>query len=74
MTTNRQPIKAIENDLVTILEFVRVAVKAFPVEADRILGFMDLSDDAFEEAYLALGDAIGFDFEDEGQDDGEEED
>lgn len=68
MTTNRQPIKAIESDLVTVLEFVRVAVKKFPGAVDEILRHMDLSDDAFEEAYLALGDAIGFDFEDEGAD------
>lgn len=68
MTTNRQPIKAIESDLVTILEFVRVAVKKVPKTVDEILSHMDLSDDAFEEAYLALGDAIGFAFEDEGAD------
>lgn len=68
MPKTNQPIKTIESDLVTILEFVRVAVKAFPVEADRILSFMDLADDAFEEAYLALGDAVEFDFEDEGED------
>ena len=68
MTTNRQPIKAIESDLVTVLEFVRVAVKEFPGAVAEILSYMDLSDDAFKEANLALGGAIGFDFEDEGAD------
>lgn len=72
MPNNRAPIKAIESDLITVLEFVRVATRKFPRATDELLSHMDLSDDAFEEAYLALGDAIGFDFEDEGHDDGEE--
>ena len=66
MPNNRAPIKAIESDLISILEFVRVAVKEFPEATDQILTHMDLADDAFEEAYLALGDAINFKFENEG--------
>lgn len=64
-----QPIKVIEDDLITVLEFVRVATRRFPNATDEILTQMDLSDDAFEEAYLALGDAVDFDFEDDGEDD-----
>lgn len=71
--TNR-PIKSIEGDLITVLEFIRVAVKEFPAATDQILTHMDLADDAFEEAYLALGDDVDFVFEDDGEGDyGEEE-
>lgn len=66
-----RPIKAVEGDLITILEFVRVAVKQFPKATDMILSHMDLSDEAFKDAYVVLASAIDFDFEDEGADDKE---
>lgn len=68
-----QPIKAIKDDLITVLEFIRVAVQEFPRATDGILTHMDLSDDAFSEAYLALGDAVDFDFEDNGEDEDADE-
>lgn len=73
MPKTNQPIKAIESDLITILEFIRVAEEQFPVETDKILSLMDLSDEAFSDAYIAIGEAIGFDFEDEGEDEDDDE-
>lgn len=68
-----RPIKAVESDLITILEFVRVAVKKFPKATDRILSHMDLSDEAFKDAYVMLASTIDFDFEDDGGDDGSDD-
>lgn len=68
-----RPIRSIESDLITILEFIRVAVKEFSNTTDQILTHMDLSDDAFEESYLALGDAVDFVFEDDGEDEDDDD-
>lgn len=68
-----RPIKSIESDLITVLEFIRVAVNEFPAAADQILTHMDLANDAFEEAYLAVGDSVDFVFEDDGENDYGEE-
>lgn len=64
--TNRA-INTIESDLISVLEFIRVAVQEFPAATDQILTHMDLADDAFEEAYLALGDAVDFVFEEDAE-------
>ncbi len=62
----RQPISSVESPLITALEFVRVALAQYPDTADKILTYMDLSDEAFQEDMKTLGEAIGFDFNDDG--------
>jgi hypothetical protein len=64
-----QPIKIIKNDLITILEFIRVAVTEFPKATDHILTHMDLSDEAFKETYVMVASAVDFDFDDDGDND-----
>lgn len=66
----RQPISSVESPLITALEFVRVALAQYPNTADKVLTYMDLSDEAFQEDMKTLGDAIGFDFNDSGETDG----
>lgn len=58
----RQPISSIESELITALEFVRVASTYYIEETDRILTEMDLNDESFREDMKKLGDAVGFDF------------
>lgn len=65
---NKRPISDFESELLTVLEFARVASKQFAKTADKILSEMDLSDEAFHEDIKTLGDVIGFDFEDDGTD------
>lgn len=63
------PIDAFKDELVTILEFIRVAQKGFPSTTDKILTHMDLSDEAFLEAANTLAAEVSFDFDDDGTDD-----
>ncbi len=63
-TKTRLPISSIESELITILEFVRVALKHFPKATDRILTHMDLADEAFVDELRPVCDAVGFDFTD----------
>lgn len=72
MANTRSPISAIESDLIEVLEFVRVAVSAFPKATDRILTVMDLSDEAFREAIDSVCAAVDFDFNDNGEDDNDD--
>jgi hypothetical protein len=62
------PIDHFSDELVTLLEFVRVAVKGFPKTTDKILTHMDLSDEAFMEAVNALAAEVSFDFDEEPDD------
>ena len=66
------PIDHFSDELVTLLEFVRVAVKGFPKTTDKILTHMDLSDEAFMEAVNALGAEVSFDFDEEPDDEEDE--
>lgn len=63
-TKNRLPISSIESELITILEFARVAFMELPSAKNDILDRMDLSDEAFKEAFIAVADTIGFDIND----------
>lgn len=63
-TKTRMPISFIESELITLLEFARVAFKELPSAKNDILDRMDLSDEAFKEAFIAVADTIGFDFND----------
>lgn len=69
MTTkvDRRPISAFTSELLTTLEFIRVAQTRYPKATDMILSHMDLADAAFLEDIKALGDAVGFDFNDNGK-------
>lgn len=69
MTTkvDRRPISSFTSELLTALEFIRVAQTRYPKATDMILSNMDLSDEAFREDIKTLGDAIGFDFNDNGE-------
>lgn len=58
-----QPISSIESELVTALEFVRVASTYYLGTTDKILTAMDLNDEAFQEDMKKLGDAVDFDFD-----------
>lgn len=59
----RQPISSIESELITALEFVRVASTYYLETTDKILTAMDLNDEAFHEDMKKLGDAVEFDFD-----------
>lgn len=59
----RLPIDSFENEIVTLLEFVRVAVKEFPRATDSILSHMDLSDEGFMEDVDVLCAQVDFDFD-----------
>lgn len=59
----RQPISSIESELITALEFVRVASTYYLETTDKILTAMDLNDEAFHEDMKKLGDSVGFDFD-----------
>jgi hypothetical protein len=61
-------IETVKSELITLLEFVRVAVKGFPKTTDRILDHMDLNDDAFMEEIQTLCDQVDFDFDEEPED------
>jgi hypothetical protein len=63
---NKRPISEFESELLTALEFVRTALAHYPKATDRILTDMDVSDEAFREDIKILGDAIGFDLDDDG--------
>jgi hypothetical protein len=67
-----RPIDHFSDELVTMLEFVRVAVKGFPKTTDKILTHMDLSDEAFMEAVNALAAEVSFDFDEEPDDEDDE--
>jgi hypothetical protein len=62
------PISSFSAELITLLEFARVAVKEFPRAADKILDHMDLSDEAFLEDVQTLCKQVEFNF-DEDEDD-----
>mgnify|MGYP003341360303 CR=1 FL=1 len=59
----RLPIKAVKSELVTLLEFVRVAVTEFPKTTDKILDQLDLNDEAFMEEIQTLCRQVDFDFD-----------
>lgn len=63
-----RPIDHFSDELVTLLEFIRVTVKSFPKTTDKILTHMDLSDAAFMEAVNALAAEVSFDFDEEPDD------
>ena len=67
-----RPIDYFTDELVTILEFLRVAVKGFPKTTDKILTHMDLSDEAFMEAVNTLAAEVSFDFDEEPDDEDDE--
>jgi len=69
MPKTNQPIKAIESELITALEFIRVARAECPKATDKILSRMDLSDEAFDEELAAIAAVVDFDFDDDGGDD-----
>jgi hypothetical protein len=60
-----KPIDHFSSELVTLLEFVRVAMKGFPKTTDKILTHMDLADEAFMEDINALAAEVSFDFDEE---------
>jgi hypothetical protein len=69
MTTTKidmRPISSFAGELITALEFIRVAQTHYPKATDMILNNMDLADEAFLTDIKTLGDAIGFDFNDDG--------
>jgi hypothetical protein len=63
---NKRPISEFESELLTALEFVRTALAHYPKATDRILTDMDVSDEAFLEDIKMIGNAIGFDIDDDG--------
>jgi hypothetical protein len=65
-TKNKRPISEFESELLTALEFVRTALAHYPKATDRILTDMDVSDEAFLEDIKMIGNAIGFDIDDDG--------
>lgn len=69
MPKTNQPIKTIESELITLLEFVRISRAECPKATDKILTRMDLSDEAFDEELAVIGAAVDFDFDDDGGDD-----
>jgi hypothetical protein len=64
-----RPIDHFSDELVTLLEFIRVAVKGFPKTTDKILTHLDLSDEAFMEAVNVIAAEVSFDFDEEPDDD-----
>jgi hypothetical protein len=62
------PIKAVESEIITLLEFVRVAVTEFPKTTDKILDCMDLNDEAFMEEVNTLCRQVNFDFDEKADD------
>lgn len=65
--TDRRPINAFTSELITALEFIRVAQTRYPKATDMILSHMDLADEAFLADIKTLGDAVGFNFNDNGE-------
>lgn len=68
-----QPIKVIKSELITVLEFIRIARGEFPKTTDKILSHMDLSDEAFDEVLGAIAAFVDFDLYDDGGDDGSDD-
>lgn len=64
---NPLPVSYFQGELVTLLEFARIAVRQFPKTTDKILTEMDLSDEAFGEEIQTLCKAVDFDFSDNGE-------
>jgi hypothetical protein len=62
-------VKSVESEIITLLEFVRVAATEFPKATDRILAHMDLNDKAFMEEIQTLCRQVNFDFDEKADND-----
>jgi len=66
---HKDSIHAFKSELITLLEFVRVAVTEFPKTTDKILDCLDLNDEAFMEEIQTLCRQVNFDFDEKADDD-----
>jgi len=63
-------IKAVESEIITLLEFIRIAATEFPKTTDKILDCMDLNNEAFMEDVTTVCRQVRFDFDE--KDDGDD--
>jgi len=57
------PVTSFKSELITLLEFIRVAATEFPKTTDKILDHMDLNNEAFMDEVKTVCRQVQFDFD-----------